>query len=153
MAILGNHTTRHCGTATFTANLRAALTARFPRLERFVLAMNESMKNHAYPECVRVQIAQEDPVSYWKAAQTLNAHGAGLLREVHGVPTRKSSGRRGGWWDAGKTGLAAPPLETPRGWLMLYHGVRRTVSGCIYRVGIRRLLEWLDEHGEEPDHE
>ncbi|MDR7482905.1 MAG: glycosidase [Armatimonadota bacterium] len=44
--------------------------------------------------------------------------------------------RRGGWWDANKIGLACPPIETPRGWLMLYHGVRQTASGAIYRLGL-----------------
>lgn len=44
--------------------------------------------------------------------------------------------RRGGWWDAAKIGLAAPPIETDRGWLMLYHGVRKHASGCLYRVGL-----------------
>ncbi len=43
--------------------------------------------------------------------------------------------RRGSWWDANKVGLAGPLIETPRGWLMLYHGVRQTASGCIYRLG------------------
>ncbi len=44
--------------------------------------------------------------------------------------------RRGGWWDANKIGLCSPPIETPRGWLILYHGVRQTASGCIYRLGL-----------------
>lgn len=44
--------------------------------------------------------------------------------------------RRGGWWDANKIGLSPPLIDTPRGWLMLYHGVRTTVSGCIYRLGL-----------------
>ncbi|MDR7554281.1 MAG: glycosidase [Armatimonadota bacterium] len=44
--------------------------------------------------------------------------------------------RRGGWWDANKIGLACPPIETPQGWLMLYHGVRQTASGAIYRLGL-----------------
>ena len=43
--------------------------------------------------------------------------------------------RLGGWWDAHRIGLANPPIETPGGWLMLYHGVRQTTSGSIYRVG------------------
>ena len=34
--------------------------------------------------------------------------------------------RRGAWWDANKIGLSPPPLETPEGWLLLYHGVRHT---------------------------
>jgi predicted GH43/DUF377 family glycosyl hydrolase len=44
--------------------------------------------------------------------------------------------RRGAWWDAGKIGLAVPPIETPSGWLLIYHGVRETASGCLYRVGL-----------------
>ena len=44
--------------------------------------------------------------------------------------------RRGGWWDSNKIGLACPPIETGRGWLMLYHGVRSTAAGAIYRLGM-----------------
>ncbi len=44
--------------------------------------------------------------------------------------------RRGGWWDANKIGLAPPPIETPQGWLIIYHGVRVTASGSIYRLGL-----------------
>lgn len=47
--------------------------------------------------------------------------------------------REGGWWDAGKIGLCAPPLETKEGWLVLYHGVRTTASGSIYRLGLALL--------------
>ena len=47
--------------------------------------------------------------------------------------------RRGGWWDGGKIGLSVPPLETAEGWLMLYHGVRQTAAGSIYRVGLALL--------------
>ena len=43
--------------------------------------------------------------------------------------------RKGGWWDANKVGLSPPLIETDRGWLMLYHGVRQTASGSIYRLG------------------
>ena len=47
--------------------------------------------------------------------------------------------RRGGWWDANKIGLSPPPLETPEGWLILYHGARETPAGCIYRLGVALL--------------
>jgi len=63
--------------------------------------------------------------------------------------------REGGWWDANKIGLCAPPMQTEQGWLILYHGVRTTASGSIYRLGlalldlqdptkiIRRTDEWI----------
>lgn len=44
--------------------------------------------------------------------------------------------RRGGWWDANKIGLSPPPIETPKGWLVMYHGVRQTAAGAIYRLGL-----------------
>ncbi len=47
--------------------------------------------------------------------------------------------RRGGWWDADKIGLSPPPLKTSDGWLILYHGVRHTAGGAIYRLGLALL--------------
>lgn len=47
--------------------------------------------------------------------------------------------RKGGWWDANKIGLSPPPLRTEEGWLILYHGVRNTASGSIYRLGLALL--------------
>jgi predicted GH43/DUF377 family glycosyl hydrolase len=44
--------------------------------------------------------------------------------------------RRGGWWDANKIGLCSPLIETAKGWLAIYHGVRQTASGSIYRLGL-----------------
>lgn len=44
--------------------------------------------------------------------------------------------RRGGWWDANKVGLSPPLIETDRGWLMIYHGVRQNAAGSLYRLGL-----------------
>jgi len=44
--------------------------------------------------------------------------------------------RKGSWWDANKVGLSPPLIETSRGWLMLYHGVRHTAAGALYRLGV-----------------
>ncbi len=47
--------------------------------------------------------------------------------------------RQGAWWDAKEVGLSPPLIPTPRGWLMIYHGVRHTTSGCLYRLGLALL--------------
>ena len=47
--------------------------------------------------------------------------------------------RHGPWWDAGKVGLSTPAIETPQGWLITYHGVKRTAAGSLYRVGLALL--------------
>jgi len=78
--------------------------------------------------------------------------------------------RGGAWWDGSKVGLCAPPLETSDGWLLLYHGVRVTPAGSIYRLGLalldledptkllRRSDEWIfgpresyEKQGDIPD--
>lgn len=38
-------------------------------------------------------------------------------------------------WDCQKIGAGSPPIKTPQGWLVIYHGVRPTSSGSIYRLG------------------
>lgn len=62
---------------------------------------------------------------------------------------------RPGWWDGARVGLGPPPIETPEGWLLIYHGVRITTASSLYRVGLalldlerpwivlRRSAEWV----------
>jgi predicted GH43/DUF377 family glycosyl hydrolase len=75
--------------------------------------------------------------------------------------------RKGAWWDANKIGLSSPPIKTPDGWLVIYHGVKQSCSGCIYRLGLalfdlnnpeiclKRGSEWIfapveryEQHGD-----
>jgi len=63
--------------------------------------------------------------------------------------------RPGAWWDSLRIGIGPPPFEVPEGWLLIYHGVRETVSGSTYRLGLalldredptkvlRRADEWI----------
>lgn len=60
-----------------------------------------------------------------------------------GPPEPVMAGRPGGWWDTARIGMGPTPLETPAGWLVIYHGVRQTVAGALYRAGLA-LLD-LDE--------
>jgi predicted GH43/DUF377 family glycosyl hydrolase len=53
--------------------------------------------------------------------------------------------RLGGWWDSNRIGLASPPIETAKGWLVIYHGVRKNAAGSIYRLG----LALFDLHAPE----
>ncbi len=84
-----------------------------------------------------------------------------------GVHKMMLEARSGAWWDATKIGLSPPPIETPQGWLAIYHGVRQTGAGCLYRLGLalfdlqkpeiclRRGDEWVfspvepyEQHGD-----
>lgn len=53
-----------------------------------------------------------------------------------GSHTLMMEARWGAWWDANKIGLSPPPIETPAGWLVIYHGVRHTAAGSLYRLGL-----------------
>jgi predicted GH43/DUF377 family glycosyl hydrolase len=71
------------------------------------------------------------------------------------TPEQVLQPRRGAWWDASRIGIGPPPLRTERGWLLVYHGVKQTMNGDIYRVGLalldlaeptrvlRRLPSWV----------
>ena len=71
------------------------------------------------------------------------------------APEQVLQPRAGAWWDSQRIGIGPPPLRTEQGWLLVYHGVKETVSGAIYRVGLalldlddptrvlRRTAEWV----------
>ncbi len=46
---------------------------------------------------------------------------------------------RGDCWDSWRVGASVPPIETEYGWLEIYHGVKETSHGPIYRLGAAML--------------
>ncbi len=56
--------------------------------------------------------------------------------KLWGEHTVMLEARHGAWWDANKIGLSPQPVETAEGWLVIYHGVRMTPAGCLYRLGL-----------------
>ncbi|MHC4464041.1 MAG: glycoside hydrolase family 130 protein [Planctomycetota bacterium] len=50
---------------------------------------------------------------------------------------------RSGYWDEFRIGASVTPIETEQGWLEIYHGVKMTSAGPIYRTGV--VLLDLDE--------
>jgi len=83
MAMLGNHTPRQCGIATFTADLSGAIRSRYQKLETSVVAMNDPGQKFAYPECVKLQIAQDELPAYRRAAEILNRRKTDVLSVQH----------------------------------------------------------------------
>ena len=59
------------------------------------------------------------------------------------APEQVLQPRRGAWWDSLRIGIGPPPIRTDHGWLLIYHGVKETVAGAVYRVGL--ALTDLDE--------
>jgi len=55
---------------------------------------------------------------------------------LHWGESRVVISPRPGYWDSYRLGGSAVPIETPEGWLEIYHGVKMTSSGPIYRAGV-----------------
>ena len=48
---------------------------------------------------------------------------------------RHVMGKSGNWWENGKIGGGAAPIELEDGWLLFYHGVTNTCNGFVYSIG------------------
>lgn len=73
IAVVGNHLPRQCGIATFTTDLCDAIATEFGPVGVFVVAINDFEARYSYPARVRLEIAQDDPLSYRAAADYLNS--------------------------------------------------------------------------------
>ena len=112
-----------------------AMTTDFQTFERFGVIMQPEDKDAA--------LLPRRIGNYWalihRPVTTLGAHmWISYSPDLHHWGSHKIilEARRGGWWDANKIGLCSPPIETVTGWLTIYHGVRNTASGSIYRLGL-----------------
>jgi len=112
-----------------------ALTEDFRRFERLGEIMSPEDKDAALlPRRIGGHWALiHRPVSAREAHMWIS-YSADL--QHWGSHTLMLEARRGAWWDANKIGLSTPPIETPQGWLVIYHGVRLTAAGCLYRLGL-----------------
>jgi len=54
-------------------------------------------------------------------------------------PEAVMDARAGAWWDSLRIGIGPPLLKTEHGWLLVYHGVKETVAGALYRIGTALL--------------
>jgi len=73
IAIIGNSLPRRCGIATFTNDLREAISASRPDLETCIVAMTDRGQTYDYPASVAFQIKDDDIDEYVRAAEFLNA--------------------------------------------------------------------------------
>jgi glycosyltransferase involved in cell wall biosynthesis len=83
IAVLGNHTPRQCGIATFTTDLSDALSLALPGSDVFVVAMNDVGRHHAYPPRVRFELPENELAAYRRAASFLNLSAADVLCVQH----------------------------------------------------------------------
>jgi len=72
IAVVGNYLPRQCGIATFTTDLCDAISTECGAARLFAVPINDTESGYAYPERVRLALAQDDLSSYEQAADFLN---------------------------------------------------------------------------------
>lgn len=112
-----------------------ALTEDFYHFERYGMIMPPEDKDAAlFPHRIGNNWAMiHRPVSY-PGAHIWMSYSPDLRH--WGSHKLMLNARQGAWWDANKIGLSPPPIETSQGWLVVYHGVRQTAAGALYRLGL-----------------
>src|SRR5689334_22575250 len=73
IALIGNSLPRRCGIATFTTDLRRAISNSGPNLQASVVAMTDRGQTYDYPASVVLQIRDDNLQDYARAAASLNA--------------------------------------------------------------------------------
>ena len=122
--LLGNHTPRQCGIATFTADLADALGQAQPDLEVLVAAMDDGSV-HTYPERVTLSIPQHDAEAYARAAETINALNVDVVCVQHEFGIY--GGPAGSYLLTLLRGLEAPIVTTLHTVLETYSPEQRSV--------------------------
>lgn len=122
-----------------------ATTKDFRSVERYGIVQHPEDKNAALlPERVRGEwILFHRPMTAFGGSRGEILLSRSPNLRTWSAPEQVLKPRRGAWWDSLRIGIGPPPLRTDRGWLVIYHGVKQTVSGAIYRVGL--ALVDLDE--------
>jgi predicted GH43/DUF377 family glycosyl hydrolase len=134
-----------------------ATTEDFTSLERYGIVRHPEDKNAAL---LPHRIHGRWVLLHRPKTQFGGAHSEILLSRSDDLvswstPEQVLQPREGAWWDSLRIGIGPPPLPTEHGWLLVYHGVKNTVAGDIYRVGLalldsdeptrvlRRLPNWV----------
>src|SRR5437764_1411606 len=72
IAVVGNSLPRRCGIATFTTDLRQAISTSPANLETAIMAMTDRGQAYDYPSSVALQINDDNIEEYVRAADFLN---------------------------------------------------------------------------------
>src|SRR5262245_39962245 len=82
IAMVGNFPPRRCGIATFSADLYAALQRADSALRCDIVAMNDD-DAYEYPKTVSLEISQNEPRDYARAADQLSRSNIELVCIQH----------------------------------------------------------------------
>ncbi len=117
--------------------LALARTEDFKTFERMGLVSQPENKDGAlFPKKINGRYARLDRPSTSYGSDIWLSYSEDLL---HWGDSLSLMTTRPGFWDMKKIGAGPPPIETEKGWLLIYHGVKGTSGGNIYRLGCALL--------------
>jgi predicted GH43/DUF377 family glycosyl hydrolase len=115
------------------ARIALAVTKDFKNFERVALISEPENKDAAlFPRKIGGHFVRFDRPVTGLGANVWMSYSPDL---IYWGGARCVMETRSGYWDCDKIGVCAPPIETKEGWFALYHAVKRTTSGSIYRLG------------------
>src|SRR4051812_43420165 len=82
IALVCDYPPRQCGIATFSADVRQAITGQFPEVDCFVVPVND-VEGYAYRPEVRFSFSEQDIASYRRAADFINFSDAEVVALQH----------------------------------------------------------------------
>ena len=117
----------------FGARLALAKTDDFRSFERIALISEPENKDGAlFPQKIGGQYVRLDRPMVGDTGHIWISYSDDL---VSWRDSRVLMTVRGDCWDSWRIGASVPPIETEHGWLEIYHGVKETSHGPIYRLG------------------
>ena len=117
--------------------LALAKTDDFVRFERIALISQPVNKDGAlFPRKINGQYCRFDRPNVGSSGNIWISYSSDL---IHWGQSEIVMTTRPDHWDCVRIGASAPPIETEHGWLEIYHGVKETAAGPIYRLGVVML--------------
>lgn len=108
-------------------------TRDFQTVERLGVISGPNNKDGVlFPEKIHGRYARLDRPFAGDVGAVWVSYSADLL---HWGASQKVFSPRANYWDSFRIGASCPPIRTRAGWLEIYHGVKMTSAGPIYRTG------------------
>ncbi|MCF6176865.1 MAG: glycoside hydrolase family 130 protein [Victivallaceae bacterium] len=129
----GNYYVMYTAYSKFGARIALAKTEDFYNYERIALVSEPGNKDGIlFPEKINGEYVRFDrPIGNGTGSMWIS-YSKNLVdwgkSEVLMTPRPR-------YWDSYRIGASIPPIKTKEGWLEIYHGVKMTSSGPIYRIG------------------
>ncbi|MFQ3548754.1 MAG: glycoside hydrolase family 130 protein [Armatimonadota bacterium] len=129
----GSYYIMYTAYSKYGARLALAKTQDFKEFERIALISQPENKDGClFPKKIRGKYARLDRPYGGGTGNMWVSYSDDL---VYWGDSEIVMTTRGGYWDTTRIGACATPIETEYGWLHIYHGVKDTSAGPLYRMG------------------